>query len=97
MKNASISPNLRAANELLTRAQLQLDAAIEADRAGEPSTKALDGAAGSLKAARLSIDALSRQVAAEDTEAAPDLRACPGCGKSVRLLATRCGYCWKEL
>jgi hypothetical protein len=28
---------------------------------------------------------------------APDVRACPTCGRTVMRQATRCGYCWKPL
>jgi hypothetical protein len=96
MENSFVSPKLRAATELLTHAQTQLDAAIEADRAGQPSAGALDGISGDLKAVRLSLDEISRQIMA-DTEALPEMRDCPACGRSTRLDATRCGYCWKNL
>lgn len=96
MENSFVDTKLRAANEQLTLAQSQLDAAIAAGRGGDSSVSALDGVSGNLKAARSSIDEISRQIAA-DTEAAPQMRACPACGKSIRAAATLCGHCWKKL
>jgi hypothetical protein len=96
MENSFVETKLRAANEQLILAQTQIEAAIEAGQKGEPSAAALDGASGSLKAAQLSIGEISRQIEA-DTEASPNLRACPACGRSIRLEATLCGYCWKKV
>jgi hypothetical protein len=39
----------------------------------------------------------SRLVDLIDIEAAPAMRACPVCGRSGMLAATRCGYCWTTL
>jgi hypothetical protein len=96
MENSFVETQLKAVNEQLTLAQTQIDAAMEAGLRGEPGTAALDGASGNLKAAKLSIGELSRQMEA-DTEPPPNLRACPACGRSIRLEATLCGYCWKKV
>lgn len=96
MENSFVETKLRAVNAQLTLAQAQIDTAIEAGQRGEPGADALDGAAWNLKAAQFSIGEISRQIEA-DTEAAPNLRPCPACGRTIRLEATLCGYCWKKV
>jgi hypothetical protein len=95
MENSFVELKLRAASDQLRLAQAGLDAAINADRAGEPNLDAMEGVSGKLSAARLSMDEIGRHLEA-DVEAAPLMRDCPACGKAIRAQATLCGYCWKK-
>lgn len=95
METSLVERQLAAAKEQIRFAQGQLDAAIQAGRAAGSNVDTLDCASGSLREAHRRIDAISRQIDAE-IEAAPAMRDCSACGKSIRAQATRCGYCWEQ-
>jgi hypothetical protein len=95
METAFVALQISAARDQLRRAEARIDAAIQAGRARGSSVGPLEDASGNLGEARLCIDEISRRIDAEAL-AAPAMRDCPSCGKSIRADATLCGYCWRR-
>lgn len=96
MEPSIVENNVLAANERLSVAQEQLDAAIQTCDASTSDVAALKGVSERLREARACIDQLRQHIGAS-AEAVPARRNCTACGKSVRAQATLCGYCWTKL
>ncbi|WP_437963845.1 hypothetical protein WMF04_29465 [Sorangium sp. So ce260] len=96
MKESSIEKNALAANERLTAAQRQLDAEIRTYDGSGPDLEAMNEISERLREARLCIDQIQQHIEAS-AEVVPPRRDCPACGKSIRVQATLCGYCWTRV
>ncbi|WP_437663550.1 hypothetical protein [Sorangium sp. So ce1182] len=91
-----VEKKVLAANERLSVAQAQLDAAIQAHDASRPDVEAMKGVSDKLREARVCIDQIQQHIEAT-AEAVPSMRGCPACGKSIRAQATLCGHCWTKV
>ncbi|XYI03626.1 hypothetical protein ACMHYB_29210 [Sorangium sp. So ce1128] len=91
-----VEKKVLAANERLSVAQEQLDAAIQACDANRPDIEAMKAASERLREARVCIDNIQQHIEAT-AEVVPSMRGCPACGKSIRAQATLCGHCWTKV
>ncbi|MGK3983691.1 hypothetical protein WME99_11685 [Sorangium sp. So ce136] len=91
-----VEKKVLAANERLSVAQEQLDAAIQAYDANRPGIEVMKEVSERLREARVCIDKIQQHLEAA-AEVVPSMRGCPACGKSIRAQATLCGHCWAKV
>ena len=93
MEKAFIEARVRAAGDGIRLARAQIGLALQPDGAGAPPRDAMKDASATLRDVEAALDQLGRHI---DLDVAPEMRACAGCGASIRALATLCGYCWTK-
>jgi hypothetical protein len=93
MEKSFLAMKVQAAGEQIRLAQDQIDLAIQSGEAGSSSIGAMGSASENLKDARSCLDEMGRHI---EIEVEPPMRACSACGRSIRVQATLCGYCWHK-